>query len=109
MSREALGEFEHHVLLALLLLGGGGQATPVVLELERRTGRSVSAAAVFIALRRLEQRGYVRSKKDDPEPGRGGRGRRTFDVTPAGVARLRDAREALQNLWSAADAALDPR
>ena len=63
MSRIALGEFEHHVMLALQRLGGRAHGPPVVTELEQATGKSVSPASVFIALRRLEQRGLTKSKK----------------------------------------------
>lgn len=107
MAREALGEFEHHVLLALLLLNGRGRTASVVLELEARTGRTVSPAAVFVALRRLEGRDYVRSAKREARPGEGGRGRRSFEVTAAGVERLRDARRAFESLWGALDPVTD--
>jgi DNA-binding PadR family transcriptional regulator len=107
MTREALGEFEHQVLLALLLLDGHGHAAPVVLEMEARTDRTVPAAAVFIALRRLERRGYVRSRKWDAQPGEGGRGRREFEVTPAGLDRLRDSRRTFERLWQALDPVID--
>lgn len=109
MAREALGEFEHHVLLALLLLDGRGRTAPVVLELEARTGRTVSPAAVFVALRRLEGRGYVRSLKREALPGEGGRGRREFEVTPAGLERLRHARQTFERLWGALDPVIDWR
>jgi DNA-binding PadR family transcriptional regulator len=99
MTTRALGEFEHHVLLALLRLGGRSHGAPVVAELETATGRSVSPAAVFIALRRLEQRGLARSTKREPRPGEGGRGRRVFQVTAAGTAKVREARRALEQLW----------
>ncbi len=99
MPRDALGEFEHMVLLALLRLGGEGYSAPIVAELEESTGRPASAAAVFIALRRLEQRGYLRSLKHDARAGEGGRGRRVFRVTPAAVARLRASRAAFEKLW----------
>ena len=101
MTRKALGEFEHHVLLALVRLGGKAQGAPVVLELETATGRSVAPAAVFIALRRLEQRGYTRSAKEDAQPGEGGRGRRVFQVTATGRARLRESRRIFERLWNA--------
>lgn len=99
MTRTALGEFEHYVLLALIQLGGKSHGPPVVLALEKATGRTVSPAAVFIALRRLEERGYARSSKQEPRRGEGGRGKRVFQVTPAGHARLRDAREVFERLW----------
>lgn len=100
MSRIALGEFEHHVMLALQRLGGRAHGAPVVTELEQATGKTVSPASVFIALRRLEQRGLTRSKKQEPRPGEGGRGRRTFELTASGHTRLREARRTLEKLWS---------
>src|SRR5215213_7998198 len=71
MSRTALGEFEHHVMLALVRIGGRSRGAPIVLELEAATGRTISPAAVFVALRRLEQRGYARSSKREARPGEG--------------------------------------
>jgi DNA-binding PadR family transcriptional regulator len=100
MSRVALGEFEHHVMLALLRLGGKAHGPSVVTELEQATGKTVSPASVFIALRRLEQRGLTRSKKHEPRPGEGGRGKRVFELTASGHTRLRDARRTLEKLWS---------
>jgi hypothetical protein len=49
----ALGEFEHHIMLALQRLGGRAHGARVVSELED-TGQSVSLASVFIALRPRE-------------------------------------------------------
>lgn len=107
MTRDALGEFEHQLLLTVLRLGGEAYSAPVVMELEAATGRSVSPAAVFIALRRLEQRGYLRSHKREPAPGEGGRGIRTFEVTPAAIGKLRASRKAFEQLWSGLDPLLD--
>ena len=55
--RDTLQHFELHVLLAMLREGNETYSVPLVLALERRIGKSVSQAAVFIALKRLEQRG----------------------------------------------------
>ena len=101
MSRTALGEFEHFVLLALVRLARRAPTASVVVELEAATGRRVSPAAVFIALRRLEQRGYARSSKRDPRPGEGGRGRRAFEVTASGMTRLAESRRMFEQLWGA--------
>ena len=57
MGRETLGNFEHQILVTVLRLGGEAYSVPVVEELEERTGREVSQAAVFIVLRRLEKKG----------------------------------------------------
>jgi DNA-binding PadR family transcriptional regulator len=99
MAREALGEFEHQVLLVLVRLGGKGYSAPIVMELEAQTGKTVSAAAVFVALRRLEQRGYLKSLKHEAKPGEGGRGVRLFQVTPLALAKLRESRQTFERLW----------
>lgn len=103
MPRESLGEFEHQVLLAILHLGGRTHTAPIVAEIEARTSRTAAPAAVYIALRRLEERGLVRSIKAEPGPLEGGRGRRTFSVTPAAVAKLRESRRALEAFWQGLD------
>lgn len=107
LARDHLGEFEHQVLLALLRLGSSSYTVPILLELEERTGRGVQAAAIYIALRRLEERGLVRSALREPEPGEGGRDRRFFELTAAGVARLRETRAMLQRLWDGVEPMLE--
>ena len=107
MPRQSLGEFEHQVLLAILQLGGRAHSAPIVTEIEQRSGRTASPAAVYIALRRLEQRGLVRSIKAEPGPGEGGRGRRTFVVTPSALGKLRQSRRALEALWTGLDPIFD--
>ena len=89
MGRDALGEFEHRVLLALLRLGEDAYSAPIVVELEERTGRPVKSASVYIALRRLEDKGLVVSAMRSPGP-EGGRDRRHFVVTEAGRAKARE-------------------
>ena len=99
METRTLGEFEHSVLLATLRLGKEAYSTTIVLELERRTGREVSPAAVYIALRRLEDGGLVASDLREDE-GRGGRRERRYvSVTEEGLGVLRAARGRLLRLW----------
>ncbi len=102
-DREALGEFEHHVLLASMRLGEGAFTAPIVQELERRTARSVAPAAVYIALRRLEAKGLIRSDKRLDDSVGPVRKRRFVSVTDDGVAILRAVREDLECLWEGLD------
>lgn len=101
-----LGEFEQMVLLAILHLDDGAYGLAIRMELEKRTGRKVSHGASYITLDRLEKKGLLTSALGDPVPGRGGRAKRYFAVTPAGVAALRESRKALQSLWKGLDAVL---
>lgn len=92
----ALGEFEHHVLLAILRNGSTSYSVDIVQELERRTGRTVGVTSVFVTLRRLEKKGLLSSEVVDPPQGHR---RRYFTLTPTGVARLERARETFLELW----------
>jgi DNA-binding PadR family transcriptional regulator len=97
MARESLGDFEQRVLLTLLRLGEDAYSVPIVRELEERTGKEVAAAAVYIALRRLEERGLVRSELRDPGA-EGGRDRRHFLLTAEGRERLRESHRTYMTL-----------
>lgn len=98
-DKQALGEFEHHVLLAALRLGDDAYTASILTELEARTGREVSAAAVYIALRRLEKSGMVRTRMRKALERNERRERRYVRVTPAGVQLAREARRRLVRLW----------
>ncbi len=99
-DKSALGEFEHHVLLATLRLGDGAYTTSILTELEERTGREVSAAAVFITLRRLEADGLIRTRLRTATERNERRERRYARVTPAGIKLVREAHWRLMQLWS---------
>jgi PadR family transcriptional regulator, regulatory protein PadR len=106
VSREALGEFEQLVLLAIVHLGDDVYGVPIAEEIERRTGRSVSPAAVYVTLRRMEQKGLLSSSMSDPTPERGGKARRCVRVTRAGLEGLRLSRQALDSMWKGLDPGL---
>lgn len=104
MPNDTLGEFEHQVMLAALRLGADAYSVSIVLELEERTGREVSQAAVFITLRRLEEKGLLESRLAAAEDS--GRERRYVSLTPEGLDRLRETRRTLARLWEGLDARL---
>lgn len=100
---KGLGEFEQMVLLAILHVEGDAYGVPIMEEIERRTGRSVSRAAVYVALRRMEQRGLVTSWMSEPTGERGGKGRRCVKVEAEGLALLQEARRAMNRMWDDMD------
>ena len=107
MAKEVLGEFEHQVLLAVLRCGGEAYSVPVVLELEERTGREIAPAAVYIALRRLEEKGLAESALRSPTEEQVGRSRRYFQVTDDGVSQLRESKRRFVSLWEGLDPVLE--
>src|SRR3954468_21073915 len=91
-----LQHFELQVLLAMVRHGGETYSVPLVIALEKRTGRPVAQAAVFIALRRLEKKGLVASRLEEPEEGRS---RRYFRLTRQGLATVKAQRSEHARLW----------
>jgi PadR family transcriptional regulator PadR len=107
MAHESVGDFEQQVMLVILRLKGRSYSTPIVRELESQAGRTVSPSAVFIALRRLEKRGFVLSEHEPPREDAGGRGKRFFSLTDSGVEVLKAARRILEDLWDGLDLVFD--
>lgn len=107
MVRVDLGDMEHLVLLAVLRLGNQAYGIPILEEVCGRCGRRVSRATVYVALKRLEEKGLVTSKLGDSTPERGGRAKRFFKLKPAGLRALRESREMFLGLWRDYEAVLD--
>jgi len=98
-ERTYVGELELMVLLALVRLGDEAYGVPISKELLDLAGREVALGSVYAALDRLERKKFVVSNLGDPTPERGGRAKRFFRVTPAGIRALRATRTALIKLW----------
>ena len=104
MPRKSLGEFEQLVLLACLRLGPEAYVVPIIEEIAARTGRSPAHAAVYVALKRLENKGLVSSRMSAPVRARGGRSKRQFEVMPEALDLLRSSRDALLSMWDGIEA-----
>ncbi len=98
-TRADLGEFELMVILALLRLGENAYGVPIAREIEKSIGREVGIGSVYAALERLERKGLVSSNVGEPTPERGGRAKRYFHVTNAGLRQVRKTQKALVALW----------
>jgi len=100
---DALGEFEHLVLLAIVRLDTDAYGSTIRREIEKQTGRSIAIGALYTALDRLVRTGYVSSRMSDPTPQRGGRAKRYFTLRAAGATALARSREALTRMWAGVD------
>lgn len=99
MSKEFLGEFEELVLTMAGILQEEAYGNAIVNEIKQRVGRDVNLSAVHVTLYRLEDKGLVKSKMGGATNVRGGRRKRIFTVTNAGLAMLRNMKEARMDLW----------
>ncbi len=97
-----LGEFELVVLLAMARLEKPSSPMPVYDEITRATGRDVSVHSVYVTLGRMEKKGFVAkyAGESSGDVVLKGRARKCFELLPAGVAALQQAREMYDSLWA---------
>jgi len=99
MQKEYLGEFEELVLTMVGILQDDAYGNAIVNEIKDRVGRAVNLSAVHVTLYRLEDKGYVKSGMGGATNERGGRRKRIFTITNAGLAILRAKKEQQVELW----------
>jgi DNA-binding PadR family transcriptional regulator len=104
-----LGELEHLLLLAILRCENNAYTVPIRAMLAEHGGRTLSRGALFTSLDRLQDKALVRSRMGDPLAERGGRPRRYFEVTAAGLRAIRSARSALATLSEGLDNILESK
>ena len=97
-SDTRLGEFETLLLLALVRLGDGAHGTAIRQEILSRTGRSVSAGAIYTGLERLARRKLTSSRLGEATPERGGKRKRLYRLEKRGLEALRTSRRSVQQM-----------
>ena len=102
-----LGEFEYAVLLSVLHLNEDAYAVPIRELIEGRTGRPVARGALYTGLDRLESKGCLKSRMGDPTDERGGKARRYYSVTSAGLKALRATHGAFSSLTKGLESILE--
>lgn len=101
MKGERLGEFEEFTLLAIRALGDNTYAVPIQKYVEKTTARAVSLGSIYAALGRLEDKSFVRSAMSEAVAQRGGKSKRVYTVTPAGLRTARDLHRVRERIWNA--------
>jgi PadR family transcriptional regulator PadR len=96
-SRDYLGEFELVVLLALARLGEDAYGASIHREILDQTGRDVSIPAVYVTLKRMERKGLVSSRVQEPDEG--GRATRNYRLLSDGEEAMTRSRTLLERLW----------
>ena len=101
MKKIQLGEFEEVVLLTVGVLHGNAYGITIKDEIEQRLNREVTIGALQITLRRLETKGFLKSKQGDATESRRGRPKLFFEITAYGKKALTHSKETRDELWDA--------
>ena len=99
MAKEFLGGFEELILTIVAVDQENAYGAAITIEIERWLERKVTLSAVHVTLYRLEDKGYIKSKVGGATNERGGRRKRIYSITSAGVSILRTMKGTRVELW----------
>lgn len=90
MKEKNLGEFEELVLLMVAALHDEAYGVAILEHLESELDKKVNVSAIHVALKRLENKGFVHSRFGGITSERGGRRKKFYVITVAGKQVLDD-------------------
>ncbi|HMJ67914.1 MAG TPA: PadR family transcriptional regulator [Cyclobacteriaceae bacterium] len=101
MKKYQLGEFEEIVMLTVGILHEDAYGVTIKKEIETRLVRKVSVGALQTALKRLEDKGYLKSREGETTQDRAGRPKRYYSITAYGKKAMEYTRTTRNDLWKA--------
>jgi len=88
MIQHTLGEFEELVLLMVAALHDEAYGVIILESLEEKLKKKVNISAVHVALKRLSDKGFLKSRYGGITADRGGRRKRYYSITALGKRML---------------------
>lgn len=104
--KATLGELETLMLLAVLRLGESASVRRIRAEVADRGGRDLSRGATYATLGRLERKGFLEVRSEEPDSG--GRAEHRFTVSELGLETLRVSQQFLTRMRAGLESVLDP-
>jgi PadR family transcriptional regulator PadR len=101
VKKYQLGEFEEIVILTVGILYNDAYGISIKKEIETRLKRKVSMGALHTALKRMEDKGYLRSRDGEGTEERAGRPKKYFEITALGKKAMEYSKNTRNELWSA--------
>lgn len=88
MKDHSLGEFEELVLLMVAALHDTAYGVSILENLEEKLNKKYNISAVHVALKRMEDKGFVKSSFGGITVDRGGRRKKYYVITSLGKSML---------------------
>ena len=88
MKQHYLGEFEELVLLIVAALHDEAYGAAILEYLEEKLEKKVNISTVHVALKRIEDKGFVKSRFGGITKERGGRRKKFYVITTLGKSML---------------------
>ncbi len=90
MTQHSIGEFEELVLLMVAALHDEAYGVVILENLEAEQGKKLNISAIHVALKRMEDKGFVKSRFGGITEDRGGRRKKFYVITALGKRMLDD-------------------
>ena len=96
MKQPSIGEFEELVLLMVAALHDEAYGVSIQENLVDKLSKNINISAIHVALKRMEEKGFVKSRFGGITEDRGGRRKRYYVITALGK-RMLDTQFELRN------------
>jgi len=96
---QQLGKLEEIVLL-ILLMKEENYGVGIAKEYEANFNQSITLPTIHVVLKRLDEKGLVKSKMGEPTAERGGRRKRIYSATNNGYHLAKELQEKRSKIWS---------
>ena len=97
---EYLSQREEQILLAIGYLREEAYLVAIRKHLSKIVGKELSIGAVHIPLRRIEKQGLISASFGESTAVRGGRRKKIYRLTAAGLAALKESKKITDRLWA---------
>ncbi len=97
---DSIGNLEEMVLLLVMTLEPGAYAISLANEYRKIKNKSISTPAIHTVLKRLVNKGFLRSKAGEGTPERGGRSKVYYMLTKEGYAAIKEVQMQREQLWA---------
>lgn len=98
-DKDRLGNLEEMILLMVILVQEEAYGITVREAYLKQFGQDISLSAVHTVLRRLEKKGFTKSKLGGASAERGGRRKRLYEITRYGYKKAAEIQEQRNRVW----------
>lgn len=99
MKTKSLGEFEELVLLTVAAQHNEAYGVSIMESIEEVVNRNINVSAIHVALKRLSDKGFVKSRFGGITNERGGRRKKFYEITASGKKILDQQYELRKHLY----------
>lgn len=96
---QSLGSLEETILLIVAVMPDEAYGFTVSEEYYKHMNNRISISAIHTVLKRLEDKGFIKSEMGGATTERGGRRKRIFTVTKHGLSTLEVIQKSRAKLW----------